>query len=430
MKDRSDFPKKKEQNNKIAIILIPGFRSKHLFDEIWNNLPKIENIKSFELFQSKDSHNIVTLKFPNNKQSLHIYEIDWDEVTYNKNFDNQFYQLYLSFKVLFNLFINLLKTIRNLIYFSFKSERKRYWSTFCQVCKAPMLPFLFCGIPVLSIYLLLVNLVVFSSIISKLLTDTIDCKNISNVGSVGCNIIEAPKYFITQANFILEQLSRCFSKLIVCILPMCDAEALEKTKIVLSTILIIIWIIGIGFNSLFSRLLELYEFTNNYCQDELLRIKIRQKILKTVNFVFLDPSYKDIVIITHSFGTLLGTELLANTPISSEKEKNIKFISLGNILAVVGITYFSFINEIINKNNREYEWTDYYACFDLVATKIPKSKRRVAQEIVKYKCEKKLLSLITGLLSLITGKYHLVYFMQRAYVEKSKNKGDFARSFG
>ena len=52
MKDRSDFPKKKEQNNKIAIILIPGFRSKHLFDEIWNNLPKIENIKSFELFQS------------------------------------------------------------------------------------------------------------------------------------------------------------------------------------------------------------------------------------------------------------------------------------------------------------------------------------------------------------------------------------------
>lgn len=408
MKEQSDFSEEKEQHKKTAIILIPGFRSRHLFDAVWNQLQQIKNIKSFELSQNETSPNIITIEsFWKNKQSLHIYEINWAEFTYNKDFENQFYQLFLSFKVLFDSIASLIQILDNLICLSFKSKGRRYWQIFRLIFTALVLPFGFLLIPLVSIYLLLVNLVIFSSIIYNLLKD---------MGSNGItinvdNFIKIPGLFITKLNFAFELISRYFSEIVVSNFNTPASETLETTKIILSIILIVIWIVGIGFNSLFRRILELYDFTRNYCQDELLRIKIRQKILKTVNLIFLDPTCKDVVIITHSFGALLGAELLANIPVPPDK--NIKFISLGNILAVVGIRYFFLIDKIIEKNQK-YDWIDYYAWFDFVATKIPKFKKKLIQKTVKYKSK--------NWLSLITGKYHLVYFRQGAYVEKSDNK--------
>jgi hypothetical protein len=154
MKESSDFSEEKEQHKKTAIILIPGFRSRHLFDAVWNQLQKIKNIKYFELFQSETSHNIITIEsFGKNKKTLHIYEIDWAEVTYNKDFENQFYQLFLSFKVLFDSIASLIQILKNLICFSFKSKGRKYWQIFRLIFTALVLPFDFLLIPVVSIYL-------------------------------------------------------------------------------------------------------------------------------------------------------------------------------------------------------------------------------------------------------------------------------------
>ena len=233
-------------------------------------------------------------------------------------------------------------------------------------------------------------------------------------------IIEFPKFIFKYLNIILEYLFHSISSLLIYIInfiemlnllpfSISDNQIDSFVKIFLSLLLILIWITAIGFNSDIRKLLELYKFTNDYCQNEFLRLKIRQKFLKNVNSIILKSSYEKILIISHSFGSLLAIDLLANITSS----KKLKHISCGNIIGVTGIRYFDFIYNIVEKN-KQYDWTDYYAWFDFFATPLPISNieksKNLSQKCVGYDHK--------NFLSLFTSKYHLVYFMKNAYVKK------------
>ena len=440
-----------KDNKKTAIILIPGFRSKHLFNAVWNQLQKNKDEDS-KPSPSTNKYNVIIddddLK---EQQSFRIYEIDWSKETYNDlDSDHQFYGLFLSFQVFWDILCGFVRVVWNLLFYfvmeilllssviqpikrflnklsypksleNYDASTKRYWQILLSCLSAPLIPIGFFIVSFVSLSSLLVNLGIVLGIILNVLIEIEHKVGQRFFAKYLTKIAESLTKFL---DYLLKELAECLLDILNCfvnklpisslrmIFDSSNMNTVTRTQEILIIFFIILWIIGIVFNSSFQRILELSNFTSNYCQNKFLRRRIRLKLLKTINHIMLDSSYKNVVIITHSFGTLLGAELLANYSFS----KKISFISLGNVLGVVGIRYFNLIDNIIKKI-QEYEWTDYYACFDLVATKMPKSNRtNLIQKTLKCK-----LIYLLDFLGLISGKYHLVYFLEEAYVRKNVN---------
>ncbi|ACB51066.1 hypothetical protein cce_1716 [Crocosphaera subtropica ATCC 51142] len=412
---------------KIAIILVPGLmlvpnsHTSSLASSIWDQLQ----------LQCKDNihnYNVITNDFFQSHKSIHFYEIDWSShIGQNRTDFNPFYQAFLTFKVFKNLLISIFLVFLNLLRSIINKQLKAYKSYIISVATTWSLMLYIIFTPLFSFSLLIVNLLIISSILHEFFKDTSNnlASNIDLISGYLFNFLQFVLNVTTSClNFILNQILINFINNLISmfsffslssILPSINNSIITNVSIIL---LIIIWIIGVALSPQITKVLEFLIFVHNYCQNELLRVQTRVTFLKIINSILLDPiDYQDIVIISHSFGSLLVTDLLANIKYSQK----IKHYSFGNNLGLIGIVYYDFIHNIVEKVIRKYKWIDYYYFFDFYATEVPiftkKKYTNFKQQEIRYYLQiKDWISLLS------TAKFHLVYFLKDSVVKENKNK--------
>ncbi|WP_198648836.1 hypothetical protein [Cyanothece sp. BG0011] len=463
-----------------GLMLFPGFRTSSLSCGIWNQLELWQQRKQKNEICE---HNSITAHSCQENKSIHIYEIDWSSyIGHSQTSINPFYQAYLTFTLLWNLLCNIFNSILNFLklifnyfcnFFSSFSDsfdkvqiQLDYRVYICSAFTTPSSLIYFIFLPIFSLYILTINLFVIFSILyeffEKITIPVIPLSNDSNIKEI---IFYCLKLFFEFVNYfynfcvlladyfkVTDLLKLIFNELlikflnillnllnfifpdfyghllpesvklqicsatqpIICSIPSMSSDNIKNSLLI---IFIFLWIVGVAKSKEINKVLEFYLFVNNYCRKELLRVKIRLNLLRQIDSIFLNSNnYQDIIIISHSFGSFLATDLLAHI----ESSKKIKYYSLGNTIGTQGIIYYNFVNKIVKQVIEKYEWTDYYACFDFFATKVPilnkKKYHRFSQKMIKYPL--KLQDIIS---SLFTTKFHLVYFLKKSKV-KDKNR--------
>ncbi|HEY9645492.1 MAG TPA: hypothetical protein V6C88_03930 [Chroococcidiopsis sp.] len=159
------------------------------------------------------------------------------------------------------------------------------------------------------------------------------------------------------------------------------------------------------------------DFTKRYLQNEIdpvtgetLRVKIRKRLIETLDSVLDHGEYERVTILAHSFGTLFATELLAT---AYPFPKPFRYITVAGPLKLLSLRS-SWVNGIIQKalrNPAVESWTDYYSDRDLFCTKVPVSGD--VPPIFKGRC---MLQDIP-LRDCITGKSHIAYFAQEEVID-------------
>lgn len=373
--------------SKKAIILIPGFYS-GLYDFVLDKLQKEENgFKSYEEIKTKDNSTI--RQFNLEKCLVHIYELDYSE---------EIAGLYL------NEWVNLLFSISLLFYWLkpdriwLANEKKLNFFSYKTLAGGLLLPsllFIYWYVFSLSFLLISIANILANSSVKLLLVISSDIKWFFN------NIFFCTNDKISQHIFVW--------------------------------VLVFLWILSILFFPLITSGLEKAKFTKEYLESELLRIKIRNKVLKVLNAAIVNQDYTEVTIISHSFGVLIGADSIGHALSSSNK--SIKFISLGNNLSFLSRNKYNLITGIIKKcisNLRESNknkinipyWIDYRSESDWLSTPIYDVLNYclLADMIGIIIQEKKVYSKKIECLRKIIGSYHIVYFQNESYLREDQNK--------
>ncbi|MCU0536794.1 MAG: hypothetical protein MUD14_23140 [Hydrococcus sp. Prado102] len=410
------------KESKKAIILIPGFY-RGLYNLVLDKLQKEENgFQSWEELKTKDDLAIGQIKL---EQCLvDIYNLDYSEE--------------IS-RISFNEWINLFSSIGLLFYWLnpdrtwLKSRKKQNfldYKTLAWGLLVPSLIFIFWYGLTLSV--LLVSL-----------ADTLNGSSINFLAVIAADI-------------------KCFFNSIFPREP-------NFWQHLLLAILVLFWIGSVLFFPAIAFGIEIAKFAKNYLESEDLRIKMRNRALKVLNAVVLDPDYTEAIVIAHSFGVLIGADAIGSALSSSHK--SIKFISLGNNLAflsrkkskLITVTIQKCVDRLKKINNNQGKipyWIDYWSEFDWLCTQIDKPLKTAGltdaigtiirvEEVSHKKLEltefdgsltykfrllrfllrqpsKQALPIIcwhwiSNRINEILGKYHLIYFQDESYLKREDN---------
>lgn len=120
------------------------------------------------------------------------------------------------------------------------------------------------------------------------------------------------------------------------------------------------------------------DFSKRFLQNDIdrttgeaLRIKIRKRIKQIVTQVVKQEDYEQVTIVAHSYGTLFGTEFLAESNLPTTKP--IRYITIGGPLKLLSLKS-KYIHTIIQEalqNSAVKTWTDYYSDRDWLCTATP-----------------------------------------------------------
>lgn len=162
-------------------------------------------------------------------------------------------------------------------------------------------------------------------------------------------------------------------------------------------------------------ILDYADFTARYLTDSFLRYKIRDQVLVTLNTVLAKKDYKKVIIVGHSLGGLIATDLLAYSCLSTEK--SIEYITLGTPLKFLCYKNKQ-INQMVEKclNNlqiinpkKSTLWDDYYSDQDWLCTAVPFKKGLNSHKVIfKSHFSQKL-----------SGIPHKQYFSKKALITNS-----------
>jgi hypothetical protein len=214
-------------------------------------------------------------------------------------------------------------------------------------------------------------------------------------------------------------------------------EKIRTCTHVLAWVSIMIWILSVWFFSRIRIGLRLVAFIQGYLDNELLRVRTRSEILKILNSV-TTKDYSEILIVAHSFGVLAGADAIGHLITSSHK--SLKFVSLGNSLAFLSIKRYGLISDIVTQcaknlikiNGFQCKcWIDYRANIDSLSTPIDKTLFKEANLWSSVGIEEKVIhqnldfsgfwDSINDHFSILSGKYHLVYFQKGSCIARAKN---------
>jgi hypothetical protein len=169
-----------------------------------------------------------------------------------------------------------------------------------------------------------------------------------------------------------------------------------------------------------NKAIDIADFTRRYLEENSegtnLRAKIRQRVLAVLKDILetKEVEYEKITILAHSFGVVVGTDVLADY----HEIKPIRYITLGSPLKV-----FSYQSKWIEKeiekclnNDKVESWTDCYSDQDWLCTKTPLPKGYSSSKIKFYKNQLKF-----SLLKQITGKSHDYYFSNEEVLKEILN---------
>jgi hypothetical protein len=159
------------------------------------------------------------------------------------------------------------------------------------------------------------------------------------------------------------------------------------------------------------------DFTKRYLQNvidpvtgETLRIKIRKRLIETLNSVLAHSEYERVTILTHSYGTIFATELLAT---SYPFPKPVRYITTAGPLKLLSLRS-RWVQQMIQKalkNPAISSWTDYYSNRDFFCTKIPVSGE--VPPIFQGHCVLQDFPLMDS----VKGKSHRAYFAQEEVID-------------
>ena len=106
-------------------------------------------------------------------------------------------------------------------------------------------------------------------------------------------------------------------------------------------------------------------------RDVGLRDRMRERILATLERV-LDAGYDEVVVVSHSFGTVIAVDALREWPDGTELAR-LRLVTLGSPLAVLRCRSEWVRRELdgLLESGRLPRWTDYFATTDWMCKEVP-----------------------------------------------------------
>ncbi len=137
-----------------------------------------------------------------------------------------------------------------------------------------------------------------------------------------------------------------------------------------------------------------------------LRDRMRERIVATLERV-LAKDYDEVVVVAHSFGTVIAADALREWPGESELSR-LRLITLGSPLAVLRCRSDWMKRELdgLLAPPRLSRWTDYYSDTDWICAAVPGHDKAYAAHAHHLKFE-------APLLQRLTGRTHLLYYREQ-----------------
>ncbi len=166
-------------------------------------------------------------------------------------------------------------------------------------------------------------------------------------------------------------------------------------------------------------LINLLDFMVRYAEDDTekgigsLRDRLRCRLASVLDDVLHDSKYQKITVLSHSLGTVLATDLLADyKPLESKK---ITFITLGSPLKLLASMSDWISGEIIKCLNNESieKWNDFYSEKDWLCTKVPVPPNDKSEKFHSIS-----ISLKVSLSKQMSGESHNAYFFDEVVLRK------------
>jgi len=165
-------------------------------------------------------------------------------------------------------------------------------------------------------------------------------------------------------------------------------------------------------------LVRISSFTKRYLQNEPMedgvgvRDKIRNRVKETLDRILQDGSYSRVTILTHSFGTVVGVDILADYKF--DPDRSIRFVTIGSPLYFLSYRSRWIDNEVKKCLANEFidSWLDFYSDEDWLCSKIPGHGEgdKTGQQSIPIKHE-------ASLARKLRGQTHLAYFSSQPVME-------------
>ncbi|MGG6241573.1 hypothetical protein ACQ4N7_23350 [Nodosilinea sp. AN01ver1] len=186
------------------------------------------------------------------------------------------------------------------------------------------------------------------------------------------------------------------------------------------------WSVWLGLSAVLSFLpitlnlgVDMADFVVRYAQDDIdkemggLREKVRYRLKTTVNDVVREEAYSKITILSHSLGTLIATDFMADY--HPRKEAKIRFITWGGALESISAMSTWLTDEIYQCcNNPDIErWDDYYSDQDWLCSRAPipsdKDYANISSSKIPFR---------VSLAKQFSGESHLAYFFDETVLKR------------
>lgn len=163
-------------------------------------------------------------------------------------------------------------------------------------------------------------------------------------------------------------------------------------------------------------LVGLARFVKNYFEnppDETevgLRDRMRQRMRDTLENVLMRP-YDDVLVVAHSFGSVLAVDVLADWP-HQQDFKRLRLVTLGSPIAVLCYRskWLDGERQELLANPDLVHWLDFHAKTDWLCTAVPVHRERYGGQSRKIEFD-------APLRQKLTGQTHLLYYRHAVVLE-------------
>ncbi|MDJ0553569.1 MAG: hypothetical protein QNJ68_03835 [Microcoleaceae cyanobacterium MO_207.B10] len=140
-----------------------------------------------------------------------------------------------------------------------------------------------------------------------------------------------------------------------------------------------------------------------------IRSKIRHRVIPVIDDVL--ANYQQVTIVSHSFGVIIGTDILADY----QNNKSLNYLTLGGVLKILSYKSRWILKEIEKCCNNQIllSWTDYYSQKDWFAAKTPQPKTTNSHSIQITSHQ---MPIYCSIWEQLSGKTHSLYLYNPTWI--------------
>ena len=185
------------------------------------------------------------------------------------------------------------------------------------------------------------------------------------------------------------------------------------------------FLLGGVFSILIDSTVNILNFVHHYLENENLRQRIWHRLSKLVHDLETSGEYDRITLLSHSFGTVIHVDFLADyTP--SAQRPTLRHITLGGPVAVVAMRSARMGDRmeaaLRNHEVQAQNWHDYYSDLDWMCTAMPDAKRNFGESRFKATgrniCHRSIKITDVSFVKKLMGSYHTRYFEDAEVIER------------